>query len=243
MVVLVDVLMLSNEQLLVLRLRSNGGETLREEVLRRLRGDLHADLLDFLQARVDTTLSELLGGHLVSQSSRGHQERLLRYGVHRARHHRQRDTRENVRIITLTRNERLVLVLEDVERRSGGEDALSVGVHVGLVWGEVNGFSKFANLIIEWNRRNDKGNREKVKENREKSKGNRRKVKEESRKIRTCSAVHSAFEVGLESGKISGDSLYCAILRSTFGVNTAGCAQTPIRQDGFTMSTTFSRSW
>lgn len=161
MVVLVNVLVLSNEHFLVLRLRPNGGEALGEEVLRHFGGDLNADLLNFFQARIDATFGQFLGGHLVGQRSCGHQKGFLRYGVHRAGHHRQRDARENVRviafleerwfdtleggliekervvkaviiIITLARYEGLVLVLENVEWRAGSKNAFAVRIHIGL---------------------------------------------------------------------------------------------------------------
>jgi hypothetical protein len=47
------------------------------------------------------------------------------------------------------------------------------------------------------------------------------------------SAVHSHFDVGFDSGKISGRSLQLAIRRMTFSVNVPGVAETPMRMDGF----------
>src|SRR5215471_9188005 len=50
--------------------------------------------------------------------------------------------------------------------------------------------------------------------------------------------VASLFDVGLESGKISGCSANVAMLRIIFSVNAPGCADVPIRMVGQTFSTT-----
>lgn len=108
------------------RLGSNVGQTIGVRILHDLHRDFGRTLANRGQRWVKASLFQITGLHQTGQFFGGIEEDLLGNGGNTGANHSQRNAREDVRVVALTRVVDFALVRDGIEGRTGREDALTL---------------------------------------------------------------------------------------------------------------------